>query len=92
MQLYLIQSSASYILSRYKNLNFKILTPYKPELPGIVAAAVRKSDTSFADAINKKIDEMKEDGTLIEILKKYGLNESNFVSVKDGHISGNEHI
>ncbi|BCZ45403.1 basic amino acid ABC transporter substrate-binding protein [Clostridium gelidum] len=81
-------ASASYLVSRYKNLNFKIFTPYKPELPGIVAAAVKKSDTSFADAINKKIDEMKEDGTLIEILKKHGLNESNFVSVKDGHISG----
>jgi len=77
----------SYILSRYKNLNFKLLTPYKPELSGVVAAAVRKSDTAFADAINKKIDEMKEDGTLIKFLKKYVLNESNFVSVNDGHIS-----
>lgn len=81
-------ASASYLVSRYKNLNFKIFTPYKPELPGIVAAAVKKSDNSFADVINKKIDEMKEDGTLIEILKKHGLNESNFVSVKEGHISG----
>lgn len=76
----------TYILSRYKNLNFKMLTTYKPELSGIVAGAVRKSDTAFADVINKRIDEMKEDGTLIEILKKHGLNESNFVSVKDGHI------
>jgi len=80
--------SASYLVSRYKNLNFKIFAPYKPELPGIVAGAVKKSDTSFADAINKKIDEMKEDGTLVEIFKKHGLNESNFVSVKDGHILG----
>ena len=54
----------------------------------MVAAAVRKNDTTLADAVNKKIDEMKEDRTLIEILKKYGLNENNFVSVKDGHISG----
>ena len=80
-------ASAAYLVSKYKNLNFKIFTPYKPELSGIVAGAVRKSDIAFADEINKKIDEMKEDGTLIEILKKYGLNESNFVSVKDGHIS-----
>ena len=80
-------ASASYLVSKYKNLNFKIFTPYKPELSGVVAGAVRKSDIAFANEINKKIDKMKEDGTLIEILKKYGLNESNFVSVDGGHIS-----
>jgi len=79
--------TASYLSSRYKNLHLKIFTPYKPELPGLVAAAVRKSDITLADAINKKIDEMKYDGKLMEIMKKYGLNESNFVSVEDGHIS-----
>ena len=78
---------ASYILSENKNLNLKIVTPYKPEIPGMIAAAVKKTDATFADEVNKKIDEMKEDRTLIGILKKYGLNESNFVSVKDGHIS-----
>ena len=80
-------ASAAYLVSRYKNLNFKIFTPYKSELSGSVAGAVKKSDTSFVNEVNKKIDEMKEDGTLIQILKKYELNESNFVSVKDGHIS-----
>ena len=79
--------AASYILSKDKNLNLKIVTPYKPEIPGMVAAAVKKTDATFADEVNKKIDEMKEDRTLIGILKKYGMNESNFVSVKDGHIS-----
>ena len=78
---------ASYLLSTDKGLYLKILAPYKPELPGMVAAAVRKSDTTLADAVNKKIDEMKEDRTLIGIIKKYGMNESNFISVKDGHIS-----
>ena len=80
-------ATASYLSSRYKNLNLKMFTPYKPELLGMVAVGVRKSDSTLANAINKKIDEMKEDGKLIEILKKYGLNESNFVSVKEGQIS-----
>ena len=78
--------AASYIISKDKNLNLKIVTPYKPEILGMVAVAVKKEDATFADEINKKIDEMKEDRTLTGILKKYGLNESNFVSIKDGHI------
>ncbi|MDR3597633.1 ABC transporter substrate-binding protein [Clostridium sp.] len=75
-------ATAAYILQRYKNISFKMLTPYTPELPGIVAAAVRKTDTTLADAINKKVDEMKEDGTLLKILEKYGLNENNFIPVE----------
>lgn len=80
--------AASYIISKDKNLNLKIVTPYEYEIPGMVAAAVKKTDATFADEVNKKINEMKEDRTLISILKKYGMNESNFVSVKDSHISG----
>lgn len=65
----------------------KTLIPYKPEIPGAgVAAAVKKSDTTLANAVSEKIDEMKEDMTLFSILKKYGMNENNFVSVKDSHI------
>ena len=79
---------AAYILSTDNSLYLKILSPYKPEAPGMIAAAVRKSDTTLADAINKQIDEMKIDKTIIKILKKYGLDESYFVSVKDEHISG----
>ena len=78
--------AASYVLAENKNLNLKILTPYKPEIPGMVAGAVKKTDATFAEEVNKKIDEMKEDRTLIGILKKYGMDESNFVSVKDGNI------
>lgn len=75
------------ILSVECTTYLKTLVPYKPEIPGMkVAAAVRKSDTTLADAVNKKIDEMKEDRTLITILRKYGMNENNFVSVKDSYI------
>lgn len=80
---------ASYLISQDSNLYLKVLSQkeYKPEAPGNVAAAVRKNDTTFLNALNKTIDEMKEDKTIIKILKKYGLNEDYFVLVEDGHIS-----
>lgn len=80
---------ASYLISQDINLYLKVLSQkeYKPEAPGNVAAAVRKNDTTFLNALNKTIDEMKEDKTIIKILKKYGLNEDYFVLVEDGHIS-----
>lgn len=82
---------ASYLISQDSNLYLKVLSQkeYKPEAPGNIAAAVRKSDTIFLNALNKTIDEMKDDKTIIKILKKYGLNEDYFVSVEDGHISNN---
>ncbi|MNI75642.1 Bacterial extracellular solute-binding protein, family 3 [compost metagenome] len=50
----------------------------------MVAAAVRKDDTSLADAVNEKLDEMKEDGTVLKLLEKYGMNKDYFVSIEDG--------
>ena len=61
----------SYIFSTEGGLYLKTLAGYKPELHGMTAAAVRKSDTTLADAVNEKIDEMKKDGTLNAILRKY---------------------
>lgn len=78
---------ASYMISQ-NNLYLKVLPPtdYTPESPGKIAAAVRKNDITLAKAINEKIDEMKYDKTIPEILEKYGLNSDYFVSIKDGHI------
>lgn len=78
---------ASYMIFR-SNLYLRVLPPtdYTPESPGKIAAAVRKNDITLAKAINEKIDEMKYDKTIPEILEKYGLNSSYFVSVTDGHI------
>lgn len=78
---------AGYTLSQDSSLNLKILSPYKAESTGMIAAAVRKNDTALADAINEQIDNMKNDGTILKLLKKYGMNEDYFVSVEDGHIS-----
>ncbi|MBN7576306.1 amino acid ABC transporter substrate-binding protein [Clostridium sp. 2-1] len=81
---------ASYMISQ-NNLYLKVLPPtdYTPESPGKIAAAVRKNDITLAKAINEKIDEMKYDKTIPEILEKYGLNSNYFVSVTDGHIYQN---
>lgn len=78
---------ASYMIFR-NNLYLRVLPPtdYTPESPGKIAAAVRKNDITLANAINEKIDEMKYDKTIPEILEKYGLNSNYFVSVTDGHI------
>jgi len=78
---------AGYTLSQDSSLSLKILSPYKAEAAGMIAAAVRKTDTALADAVNEKIDEMKKDGTLLKLLKKYGMNEDNFVSLEDGKTS-----
>ena len=79
---------AAYLISKNNSFYLKILEPYKPEAPGMIAAAVRKNDTTLANAVNEQIDDMKMDRTILKILKKYGLNENYFVSVKDGHLSG----
>ncbi|NRT76258.1 ABC transporter substrate-binding protein [Clostridium beijerinckii] len=78
---------ASYMISQ-NNLYLKVLPPtdYTPESPGKIAAAVRKNDVTLAKSLNEKIDEMKDDKTILEILEKYSLNSNYFVSVKDGHI------
>jgi len=78
---------AGYTLSQDSSLKLKILSPYKAEAAGMIAAAVRKNDTALADAVNEKIDEMKKDGTILKLLKKYGMNEDYLVSVEDGKTS-----
>ena len=78
---------AGYTLSQDSSLSLKILSPYKAEAAGMIAAAVRKNDTALVDAVNEKIDEMKKDGTILKLLNKYGMNDDNFVSVEDGKTS-----
>jgi polar amino acid transport system substrate-binding protein len=78
---------AGYTLSQDSSLKLKILAPYEAESSGMIAAAVRKSDTSLAEAVNIQIDEMKKDGTILKLLQKYGMNEDYFVSIENGHIS-----
>ncbi|TDK55424.1 amino acid ABC transporter substrate-binding protein [Bacillus salipaludis] len=70
---------AGYSITNDKTLNLKLVSPYKAEAAGNIGAAVRKSDKDLLDAVNKELDKMKEDGFILKTLKKYGLNEDNFV-------------
>lgn len=75
---------AGYTLSSDSSLKLKLLSPYEPEASGQIGAAVRFEDKEFLTEVNKSLNEMKEDGTLLNILKNYGLTEDYFVGVEEG--------
>lgn len=75
---------AAYTLAQDSSLNLKILSPYESEASGKIGAAIRFEDQDFLYEVNTVLDEMKEDGTLMDILEDFGLNEDYFVDVEDG--------
>ncbi len=70
---------AGYSITNDKTLNLKLVSPYKAEAAGKIGAAVRKSDKDLLEAVNSELDKLKEEGFVLKVLKKYGLNEDNFV-------------
>lgn len=74
---------AAYSIKSDKSLSLKVVSPYTPEAAGNIAAATRKNDTALADAVNKQIDAMKKDGTILKLLEKYGMNKDFYVDIKD---------
>lgn len=74
----------AYTLSQDSNLDLEMLSPYEAEASGRIGAAVRFADKDFLEEVNAVLNEMKEDGTLLQILKDFGLNEDYFVNVEDG--------
>ncbi len=75
---------AGYTLSSDSSLKLKLLSPYEAEASGQIGAAVRFEDEDFLKEVNTALNAMKEDGSLLTILKNYGLTEDYFVSVDDG--------
>ena len=75
---------AGYTLASDSSLKLKLLTPYTPEASGQIGAAVRFEDKDFLVEVNKCLNDMKADGTLLTILKKFGLTEDYFVGVEEG--------
>lgn len=75
---------ASYLMKTDNSLNVEIMESYVPKEKGRIASAISFDNKELLDEINKYLNEMKEDGTLLTILEKYGLTEENFVSVEDG--------
>lgn len=75
---------AGYTIKQDSSLNLRILSPYSAEAAGKIGAALRFEDKEFLAEVNKTLNEMKQDGTLMKILQQYGLNEDYFVSIDDG--------
>lgn len=75
---------AGYTLASDSSLNLKLLSPYEAEASGQIGAAVRFDDNDFLAEVNTILNEMKEDGTLLTILKNYGLTEDYYVDVAAG--------
>ncbi|MDR3542206.1 MAG: transporter substrate-binding domain-containing protein, partial [Desulfosporosinus sp.] len=75
---------AGYTLSKDSSLKLKLLSPYQPEASGQIGAAVRFADKDFLNEINKTLNEMKKDGTLLKILNNYGLTKDYYVGVEEG--------
>lgn len=75
---------AAYTLSQDSSLDLELMSPYEAEATGRIGAAVRFEDKDFLEEVNGALNEMKEDGTLLQILEDFGLNEDYFVNVEDG--------
>lgn len=75
---------AGYTLKQDSSLDLRILSPYEAEAAGKIGAAIRFEDKELNEAVNKAINDMKKDGTLMKILEQYGLNQDYFVAVEDG--------
>lgn len=75
---------AGYTLASDSSLKLKLLAPYEAEASGQIGSAVRFEDEDFMKEVNIALNEMKEDGTLMQILKDYGLTEDYFVDVESG--------
>lgn len=71
---------AAYTIKKDPSLNVKIVSPYQAQASGNIAAAARKEDKTLVAAINKEIEQLKKDGFILKVLKKYGLNEDYYVS------------
>ena len=76
--------AAAYAISQDSTLDLKMLSPYEPEAVGQIASAVRFEDEDFLAEVNEALAELKDDGTVLEILENYGCDESYFVSNEDG--------
>lgn len=75
---------AGYTLKQDSSLKLRILSPYEAEAAGKIGAALRFGDKDFNAEINKVLNDMKTDGTILNILQQFGLNQDYFVSIEDG--------
>jgi len=69
----------AYTLKTDSGLQLKMMDNYKSEASGIVAAALRLEDKKFCNELNTALNEMKNDGTIMRILKEYGISDKFFI-------------
>ncbi len=62
------------------------LDNYEPIKEGIIGDVFAKGDDAFVAEWNAALDEMKEDGSLLAILEKYGLDESFMLTGDDAKV------
>ncbi len=74
----------AYTLAQDSSLDLEMISPYEAEASGRIGAAVRFEDKAFLEEFNEVLNGMKEDGTLLQILEDFGLNEDYYVDVEDG--------
>ncbi|GHG61137.1 amino acid ABC transporter substrate-binding protein [Sinomonas cellulolyticus] len=67
----------AYSFKQNPNPKVKLVSPYTPHFPGTIGAGVRKDDTQLLDDLNSGLADLKKSPKYLEILKKYGLDESN---------------
>lgn len=70
---YLEAPSAAWALQKDPTLNIKIVDEYVPEERWNAGVGIRKEDGALRDALNGAIAELIADGTISEILHKYGV-------------------
>lgn len=75
---------SAYAIEQDSNLKLRLLTPYEAEAVGRIGAAIRFEDKDFLEEVNGALNSMKEDGTLMDTLASYGLNEDYFIGVEEG--------
>lgn len=61
-----------------KDANLTLLEPYEMKYAGDIGAGFMKNDPAFVEEWNGALKELKEDGTVMEIMKSYGLDETFF--------------
>lgn len=75
---------AGYTIAQDSSLEVHLLSPYEPEASGVIGSAVSFENQDFLAELNAALNEMKEDGSLLEILESNGLSEDYFVGIEDG--------
>jgi ABC-type amino acid transport substrate-binding protein len=64
-------------IKQHPDLKIELVEDYQSSVYGECGAAVRKEDKELTQKVSEIITEMKQSGELLEILKRYGLDETN---------------